>query len=190
MKISRTLILAAAISASLLSEAVGQEQIAFGLTSDFYSKYVWRGQLLNDDFVYQPGISASYKEFTFSLWGNVDLTNYGGNSGEFTEYDLIIDYSGKFSEESKVGYSIGTIHYHFPSISATDTTEIYWGFNFDAPLSPAIKVYHGLCNENGTYINFGLGHTIEKIATFSSGCYCGLQLGANLGWGSSTYNKD
>jgi hypothetical protein len=183
-------ILLALTATSSVVLAEGGDKIGFSLTSDFYSKYVWRGQLLNDDPVFQPSISAGYKGFTLNLWGNLDMTNYHSNSSEFTEYDLSLDYSSKLSEESKAGYSVGTIHYHFPSVSATDTTEIYWGFNFDVPLNPAIKVYHGLGNENGTYVNFSLGHTLEKIATFSRDCYCDLQLGASLGWGSSTYNKD
>jgi hypothetical protein len=57
-------------------------------------------------------------------------------------------------------------------------------------LSPAIKVYHGLGNENGTYVNFGIGHTFEKIVKWSEDCYCGLQWGASIGWGNGTYNKD
>ncbi|MGD0784815.1 MAG: hypothetical protein ABR969_03270 [Sedimentisphaerales bacterium] len=174
----------------LIVPAWANEKIGFTLGSDFYSKYVWRGQLINNDFVFQPSVTATYGKWTANVWGNVDLTDYHNKSGEFTEYDLTLDYSNKFSEDSKVGYSIGTIHYHFPSFSATDTTEIYWGFNFDVPLSPAIKVYHGLGNENGTYINASIGHTYEKVMTFTDKCYCNLQWGASLGWGSSTYNKD
>ena len=170
--------------------AEGEDKIEFGLTSDFYSKYVWRGQLLNDDPVFQPGISASYKGFTFSLWGNLNLTDYGtsDNSGEFTEYDLTLDYSGNLTE--KVGYSVGVIHYHFPSASATDTTEFYWGFSFDVPLNPTITVYHGLGNENGMYANFGISHTIENILKISDNVTANLELGASIGWGNSTYNKD
>ncbi|MFA6176924.1 MAG: MltA-interacting MipA family protein, partial [Phycisphaerae bacterium] len=37
------------------------DDFAFNLTSDFYSKYVWRGQLLNDDPVFQPSIGIGYK---------------------------------------------------------------------------------------------------------------------------------
>ncbi|MBN1795767.1 MAG: hypothetical protein JW804_03765 [Sedimentisphaerales bacterium] len=170
--------------------AKDEDKIEFGFTSDFYSKYVWRGQLLNDDPVFQPGVSASYKGFTFSLWGNVDLTNYGSNSGEFTEYDLTFDYSGTFSEESKVGYSAGVIHYHFPSLSASDTTELYWGLSFDVPLNPTITVYHGLGNENGMYANFGLSHTFEDVLKFSDTITGDVELGASIGWGNSTYNKD
>jgi len=178
------------IATCSVAMAEAEDKIGFSLTSDFYSKYVWRGQQINGDPVFQPGISANYKGFTASLWGNVNLTDYGNNSGEFTEYDLTLDYSGKFSEESKVGYSAGVIHYHFPSLSATDTTELYWGFSFDVPLNPTIKVYHGLGNENGIYANFGLSHTFEDVLKFSDTITGDLVLGTSIGWGSSTYNKD
>ncbi len=169
-----------------------EDKINFTISSDFYSKYVWRGQLLNDDFVFQPSVSANYKNWTAVVWGNTNLTSYGtaDNSGEITEYDLVLDYTSKFSQDSKVGYSIGAIHYHFPSLSETDTTEIYWGFNFDMPFNPAVKVYHGLGNENGTYANFGIGHTYEKFASFAENCYCSLQWAASIGWANSTYNVD
>ncbi|MFA5292094.1 MAG: hypothetical protein WC496_03575 [Phycisphaerae bacterium] len=186
----KLVLLLALLVASSAVLAEGEDKIGFTIGSDFFSKYVWRGQLLNDDFVFQPSIGASYKGFTASIWGNVDTTNYHGDSGEFTEYDLTFDYSGKFSEDSKVGYSVGLIHYHFPSLSYSDTTELYWGFNFDVPLSPTIKVYHGLGNENGIYANFGLSHTFEKVLKFSDTITGDLALGASIGWGNGTYNKD
>jgi len=192
MKTVRILLIAMLLSCgSAMSYAEG-DKIGFTLGSDFYSKYVWRGQLLNDDFVFQPCISAAYKGFTACVWGNVNLTDYGvnNNSGEFTEYDLTLDYSGKFSEESKVGYSVGVIHYHFPSASAFDTTELYWGFNLDVPLSPTIKVYHGLGNENGIYANFGLSHTFKDVLKISDNIKGDVVLGTSIGWGNSTYNKD
>ncbi|MDD5135083.1 MAG: hypothetical protein PHP01_06715 [Phycisphaerae bacterium] len=172
------------------SSVLAAEKVNFGFTADFYGKYVWRGQNINDDPVFQPGISAGYKGFTLSLWGNMDMTNYGSNSGEFSEYDLAIDYSGKFSEESKVSYSVGVIHYHFPSASDIDTTEIYWGLSFDVPLNPAIKVYHGLGNENGMYANFSLSHTFENVLKITDSITGNLELGASIGWANSTYNKD
>jgi hypothetical protein len=168
------------------------DKIGYTITSDFYSKYVWRGQLINDDYVFQPCISATYKGWTASIWGNVNTTDYGAvdNSGEFTEYDLTLDYSGKFSEESKIGYSVGVIHYHFPSIAEYDTTELYWGFNFAVPLNPTIKVYHGLGNENGTYVNLGISHTFDDIIKLTDKIKGDLVLGASLGWADGTYNKD
>lgn len=174
------------------------DKINFNFNGDFFSKYVWRGQLITDQFVFQPSISGTYKNWTATVWTNTNLSNdktyagmdMGGRAGEFTEYDLVLDYSNKFSPDSKIGYSIGVIHYHFPSLSFTDTTEIYWGFNFDVPLNPTIKVYHGLGNENGTYINLGLSHTFKEVVKISDKITGDLFLGASLGWANGTYNKD
>jgi hypothetical protein len=176
--------------ANSVAPAATADKLGFAIGSDFFTKYVWRGQVISNGGVFQPSVTATYGHWTANVWGNVDMTNYRGQRGEFTEYDLTLDYSNKLSEDSKIGYSIGTIHYHFPSFSGTDTTEIYWGFNFDVPLSPAIKVYHGLGNENGTYVNLSIGHTYEKVMKFTEACYCNLQWGASLGWANGTYNRD
>ncbi len=61
----------------------GENEIEFEVTADFFSKYIWRGQKLNDDPVFQPGISATYGNLTAAIWGNLDLTNYNDRSGDF-----------------------------------------------------------------------------------------------------------
>lgn len=164
------------------------DKIAFTLEGDFFSRYIWRGQVISNGAVFQPSVAASYKGWTANVWSDIDLTGYRGERDEFAEFDLTLDYSNKLTE--KIGYSIGVIHYHFPSFSAVDTTELYWGFNFDVPLSPAIKIYHGLGNENGTYVNLSIGQTYEKVLTMGKDTYCNLQWGIALGWANGTYNKD
>jgi hypothetical protein len=167
---------------------------AFNLTSDFYSKYVWRGQLLNDDPVFQPGLGVTYKGVTFSAWSNMGLTDYnkdlyGYDSGEFTEWDYTLSYSGKFNPDGKLGYTLGVIHYQFPS-SFLDTTEIFWGLTYDTFLSPSITVYHDIDEAGGaTYASFGISHTIENVIKVSEKTSANLVLGATLGWGSSEYNQ-
>ncbi len=51
-----------------------ENEIGFELTTDYSGKYIWRGQNLSDDPVFQPGISATYGNFTAGIWGNLDLT--------------------------------------------------------------------------------------------------------------------
>lgn len=168
--------------------AAADDGLGFELTSDFYSKYIWRGQQVNDDPVSQTSISVSYKGLTASIWGNLDLTDYGGNSGEFTEWDSTLDYSGTIGDQGKIGYSLGFINYHFPSIVG-DTTEFYWGFNFDVPLSPYITVYHDIGNIKGTYVNVGISHSIEKIARLTENIPIGLDFSLSAGWADSKYNN-
>ena len=174
---------------SVLAQEQESKDISIDLTVDFFGKYVWRGQNLSDDPVFQPGVSVGYGNFTAGVWGNMDLTNINGNSGDFSEMDYSIDYSDAVPGLKGVGYSVGIIYYDFPGTDVPDTTEFYWGLNFDLPLSPAITVYHDLEEAKGTYVSLGVGHSIEKLFEFSPSLPVGMEIGANLGWGNSAYNK-
>ena len=114
--------------------ASAEDGIELELTGDYLSKYIWRGQNLDDDNVFQTGLSAGYGGLTMSIWGSLELTNINGNNNELTEVDYSLDYSGDFPGLSGVGYSVGLIYYDFPNTQAKDTTEVYWGLSFDLPL--------------------------------------------------------
>ena len=161
---------------------LAEGDVSVGVTADFFSKYVWRGQNLVDDWVFQPGVSVGYKGLTGSVWGNLEMTDENGNSGEFTEIDYTVDYSGKITEI--IGFSVGAIYYDFPNTGFDGTTELYWGFAFDVPLSPSITVYHDVDEVEGTYASLGIGHSFE----FPESMPVGVDLGASLGWGDSDYN--
>jgi hypothetical protein len=175
------------------SMAIAEDDLSFEITSDFFGKYVWRGQLLNDDPVYQPGVSITKGKMTFGFWGNLDLTNINDRSGDFSELDYYFDFSDDFPGLKGVSYSVGVIYYDFPGAGAMgsripDTTELYWGLQFDLPLSPSITVYHDLDEAEGTYVNLGFGHSIEEIAKLGD-TPVGMEISAGLGWASGSYNK-
>ena len=69
--------------------------IGFELTADYFNKYIWRGQNLDDDRVFQPGLSAAYGGLTVGIWGNMELTGINGNNNQFTELDYSLDFIGK-----------------------------------------------------------------------------------------------
>ncbi len=167
----------------------GENGIDFEITADYFGKYIWRGQNLSDDPVFQPGLSASYKGLTAAIWGNMDLTNINGNSGDFSEMDYSLDYSSTFSGIEGVGYSVGVIYYDFPGTTTKDTTEVYWGLNFDLPLNPSITVYHDVDEAEGSYVSLAFGHSIERIAELGPDIPVGMEIGTSLGWGSGSYNK-
>jgi hypothetical protein len=170
--------------------ALAEEKIETGFTADWLGKYIWRGQNLVDDWVFQPGLSAGYKGFTGSVWGNLDLTTENGKKGEFTEVDLTLDYFGQFPGADALGYSVGLIHYDFPVTSgADDTFEVYWGLSLDTPASPSLTVCHDVDEAEGTYVSFGVGHSFEKVVEIAPDMPVGIALGASVGWGSSSYNR-
>ncbi len=171
-----------------MQAAIAEDKIDFEITADYFGKYIWRGQNLSDDPVFQLGLSASYKGFTAGVWGSLETTSINNNSGEFTEWDYSLDYSGDFPGLKGVGYSVGLINYHFPSVVG-DTTEFYWGLNFDLPLNPSITVYHDIDEVKGTYASFGLSHSIDKIAELTPDMPVGMEISAGLGFGGSAYNE-
>ena len=166
-----------------------EEKLEFEFTNDFNGKYIWRGQNLDDDPVFQPGLSASYKGLTAAIWGNLELTNINGNSGDFSEVDYSIDYSGAVPGSDGLGFSIGAIYYDFPGTTVPGTTELYWGFSLDAPSSPSVTFYHDIDEADGLYISLAVGHSVEKIAELGPDIPVGMEIGASLGWGDSSYNK-
>lgn len=189
MEMSRCLIVI--LSALVLSSPIvlAENEIEFELTADYFSKYIWRGQNLDDDSVFQPGLSASYKGLTAAIWGNLEMTNINGNSCDFSEVDYSLDYSSSMPGMEGMGYSVGVIYYDFPGTKTKDTTEVYWGLNFDLPLSPSITVYHDVDEAEGSYVSLATGHSIENFVELSPGLPVGLDIGASLGWSSGSYNK-
>lgn len=181
------------VLALVLEPVMAEEKIKFGLSTDYYSKYVWRGQNIDNKSVLQPAVSASAYGFTGSIWGNIDLTNKSqtapDNAWEFSEFDYTLDYSGKIPDVNWLSFLVGTIYYRFPNTIFEPTTEIYGGLSLPkVPLSPYFKWYRDVDEIDGSYLQFGIGHTFEKIYVVNDKCYCGLQLGASYGWGDAAYN--
>jgi hypothetical protein len=172
-----------------LSEVSAEGKIDFELRADYSSKYIWRGQNLDDDPVVQPGVAASYKGLTAAIWGNLELTNINGDSGDFSELDYSLDYSSAIPGMESVGYSVGLIYYDFPGTVTNDTTEVHWGLNFDFPANPSVTVFHDVDEAEGTYISLGVGHSVDKIVELFLDAPVRMETGAAFGWGSGSYNK-
>ena len=154
--------------------------VSVEVTTDFFSKYVWRGQNITDDWSFQPGVSATYGGLTGGFWGSLEMTDEDDQSGEFIEYDWHLDYSGQINDT--VGYSVGGIYYYFPGGEAT--TEIYAGLSFDVVARPSVTVYYDIDEVDGAYVALGVGHTFEDLENLPFD----IDLSANLGWGDSSYN--
>ena len=174
---------------SINIKVFAQNEVEFNLTSDYLGKYVFRGQDIVDEPVFQPSFSASYKGFTAGVWGNLETTDLHNNKGEFTEADYTIDYSADVPGLEGVGFSVGAIYYDFPHTTAPATTEVYGVLSFDVPLSPSITFYKDVDEADGLYISAAIEHSIEKIFELGPDTPVGLDLGASLGWANSSYNE-
>ena len=186
----RVLLTTAATSLAVLfsGQARGADGIDFELTADFAGKYVWRGQNLDDDPVFQSGIAASRGGLTAGVWGNLEMTSINGNSGEFTEMDYTLNYTRPLPGMDGLEYSIGAIYYDFPGTEVKDTTEVYWGLGLDTPLSPSVTAYHDVDEAEGTYFAFGVSHDAGSVAELWAGVPVGLEFAGTLGYASGSYN--
>lgn len=179
LKKMTVVVVAMIVSFAGMSQAF-EAEIAGDVSVDYLGKYVWRGQLLNDDPVLQPGVGFGIGNLYINLWGSMDTTNYNGNGGEFNEVDYTIDYSDSLTDI--LGYSVGAIRYEFPNTDLDATTEIYAGLNLDVFLSPSVTVYYDIDDIEGTYVSAGVGHSIDLSDTMA------LDMSASLGWGNDKYN--
>jgi len=140
------------------------------------SKYVWRGILLTDDPVLQPGITVGYCGFSGNVWGNMDLGDVNGNNGEFNELDFTADYS---AECGGYGLSAGIIHYAFPNTDYDPTTEFYVSLTTPYTKGASLTVYHDIGEADGTYTTLGYDASIPL------GGITSMNIGGSLGYCSS-----
>lgn len=156
------------------------------------SKYVWRGLEINEDPVLQPSMTVAYGGFSFNVWGNMDLTDFGedeciytsdceSRAWQFTEIDLTLDYTHSFD---KFTVGAGVISYQFPNWDESeDTHEVYLAMSYDCLLAPGLTIYYDFDEVEGFYANFSLGHS------FAINDKVGIDLSGSIGYGDSDYNE-
>jgi len=156
------------------------------------SQYIWRGMVLNEDLSLQPTMTVAKSGFSFNVWGQMDLTNFGedechytddcdSRAWQFTEIDFVLDYSHSFD---KLTAGIGVIFYEFPNWDhADDTHEVYLSLAYDCLLQPALTVYYDFDEVDAFYVNMAVSHSIAVNDKFS------IDLSSSLGFGDSDFNE-
>jgi hypothetical protein len=158
-------------------------EIAVAGTADFYNKYIWRGFLLDDDAVFEPGFSISSKGFTVSAWGNFDLENKDAFGSD--EVDTTVSYT--FSPIENLNLTVGHIYYSFMQAS-TFAKEVYASIGVSTFLSPVFTYYNDYSKQsqgggNGQYYAFDISHSIPLIPEYK----IALNLGAHAGYNSRDF---
>jgi len=156
------------------------------------SQYNWRGMVINEDLSLQPTLTVGHRGFSFNVWGQMDLTDFGedecvytddcdSRAWQFTEVDFTLDYTHTFG---KFTVGSGIIFYLYPNWDhADDTHEVYINFSYDMILQPTLSVYYDFDEIDGWYINFAIGHSFTINRKFS------IELFSSVGWGDSDYNN-
>ncbi len=175
----KNLVIGIVIVLGLIGTTLAQDKLEATAQVDFFSKYIWRGQNFTDGPVTQPSVNLSYKRFTLSAWGNLELDNINSNRWNITETDITLDYTSYLPGQKVVEYSFGFIRYDFPNTSFDNTTEIYAGLGLKTSFNPYIKLYRDIDEADGTYVSVGISESL----------WHGFDVGASLGWGDRSYNN-
>ncbi|PHR91216.1 MAG: hypothetical protein COA69_11915 [Robiginitomaculum sp.] len=171
-----------------LSTAASAQEVEVSASVDYVSEYVFRGVTLAGDAI-QPGLEASFGNFTFGGWLSVPIEN-GSNFD--TELDLYIGYS--FDLFENVSTDVGLTVYHYPESGglfdfgtgggAASTMEIYGALGFSGPLEPSLTAYYDLTLEAFTLegsvgysvplaekTSFDIGATVGAVSVKGAGDY-------------------
>ena len=143
-----------------------------------YSKYIWRGINAVDDYVLQPNLELGLFGFTLGLWGNLELSDVNGTSGDFTEIDYSLGYTLGLAI---VELGAGFIRYNYPNAGQFNTTEFYIYGQAHVLLSPTLYIYQDIDRFKGAYWAASIGHGI-KVGESNQ-----IYLTAGLGLGSENY---
>ncbi len=154
------------------------------------SSYVWRGQVINNDFVVQPQVTLSQYGFSLNIWGNYDLgNNMNGVSSDFSEIDFSLAYTLPL-DINEVALDIGMIGYHFPAngtgnTGSPSTTELFATatvLSWQDYVIPSVTMFGDIDEADGVYLLFDL------VAPYQISDYLAVEAGVSAGWGNTSYN--
>jgi hypothetical protein len=161
---------------TLFGDAFQKADIQVTGATAVYSKYMWRGFKLDDDYVLQPSININaFKGWNLNVWGNFDLENNDALSSE--EIDTTLSYTHRFENLSigsmalkPISVTAGYMYYDFPGAN-TFTKESILGFGYDTFLSPTLTWYHDHGRESqgggdGDYLVLNLAKSLEIFPSY------------------------
>ena len=194
--------LAIALSAILLSGAAALAADA-SLTLDVLSAYVDKGQIINDEAVFQPSLEvAGPFGFGFGAWASINLTNnedtdFPDSAGKISEVNLDLNWTLPW--EGPLSLTLGGIYNIYPldnaeldeddegnpvlSTSPADGEKMLYATLAaeDLWLSPTLTFQHGSRNSDDWIAVLGIGHSVELTDQLT------LDLGAEVSYAGKYY---
>ena len=179
---------------TLFGDALKKADIKVSGTTSVYSKYMWRGFRLYDDYVTQPSININaFGDWNLNVWGSYDTSNYA-DAPNANETDTTLTYTHKF-EDLKLGsmgldpvsLTLGYIYYDF-SGAGTFSKETILGVGYDTFLSPSLTWYHDHGRESqgggdGDYLVLKLAKSLDVIKSYG----VTLDLSGHVGYNKHLY---
>ena len=157
--------------------------VSVSADAGLYSAYVWRGQVINNQMVAQPSVTAAKGPFSLNVWGN---WNASDNADQDTaEVDYTAAYTLPLPTEA-VKVDVGLIAYTYPGHGndASPTEEIFVKSTFNnIILTPVASLYYDADQADGWYGNLALSQGVEISDALKA------EIGGSVGYGTRNYNS-
>ena len=168
-----------------------QSKAQFSADLALLTAQVWRGQVLNNDFVFQPQFTVRQYGVFFNIVANYDLNkNYQGNSGSFSEIDFSLGYVLPF-DLNDLEFEVGLINYNYTgTMNQESTSELYGKASLTTfykedsfSVLPSVTLYGDIAEVDGVYMLFDIHASYPVMDKLTA------EAGVSAGWGSTSYNS-
>jgi hypothetical protein len=179
----------ALLALALVPIAVGAraEPVTMTVTIDALTDRTFRGVIVNEEPVLQPGFTLGWKGWSATAWATMDMThpddkkNVSDRHMDVPEANYTVAYDHDFGTLALGG---GFTYRAFPGQDETrDTAEGFVRFRADLPVVVSLQIVRDFDEAHGWYTNLGLGHS------FMVGARTHLDLDGTCGWGNEDMNQ-
>lgn len=145
------------------------------VSADFFSAYVSRGQVFNDEPVFQPNLWVEMPYgFDFNLWATMDVTDSDKScvpdtGGRWSEFDFTLGWSAPLPEDSPVALWVGSTYYTYPQDTTDDDYDAAVKLSGNCILNPWIRLVHECDGSGHLRVDFGVSHSFELTDAISLG---------------------
>jgi hypothetical protein len=170
-----------------------EEKPTADLTVSALNMYYNQGTVLSrNSLVIQPSITIGYKDFSATLWGNLDTNPYPLNApgtksaSHWTETDATLAYSETFGIVNtgvSYAYNANTGASNNATVSR-DQQDLGAKLGLNTLLNPTLSVYYMIDNSQRWYFLLGISHTFEFNKMLS------LKLAASAAYLASDVNPE
>ena len=171
---------------AVYSEGMTETTLEVGLAS----AYVDRGQVINDNPVFQPQLTLSQYNYSLNLWANYDFgANMDNVRNAVSEFDIAFAYSLPI-DINQIAFDIGLINYNYPGngdSSNPSTTELFLSstfLSFQNIFTSSVTMFADIQEYPGVYFLF------DVFAPYELSEYVGLIYGFSAGYGNTSYNDE
>ncbi|MDR0676101.1 MAG: hypothetical protein LBF97_03560 [Elusimicrobiota bacterium] len=152
------------------------DKLSVDASFSYYSKYIFRGQILDKNPVLQQGLGFSFYDFSISAWNNQPVQITGTD-----ELDFTLGYGKTFNE--KINLGLGYTRYTYANDSSLGDNEFTFSAAYDAIVTPSfLFAYYKVDGSDANefqYYEFKLAYSqpiIENLTANIDGIY-GLYAG-------------